>query len=70
VDDVAQRGHVVFLATSSGSFITDEHGRHHEDGVDPLALDQPQKFLGLEARHQHQRAAKAPARRPNEFGAE
>jgi hypothetical protein len=35
-----------------------------------LHLDQPQKFLRIEPRHQHQRAAEAACAQPNEFGAE
>ena len=58
MDDVPQRGDVVFVAHRFRQLHQpDEHGRHHEDGVDPLVLDQPEKFLGIEPRHQHQRAA-------------
>ena len=39
----------------------DEHGRHHEDGVDFLILNDAQKLFRIEPRHQHQRAAE-PAR--------
>lgn len=57
MDDMAQRGDVVLLAHVLRQLHqADEHGRHHEDGVDLVALDQPEKFFGLEARHQHQRA--------------
>ena len=58
MDDVAQRRHVVFPAHLLRQLHQpDEHGRHHEDGVDLLGLDQPQEFLRVEPRHQHQRAA-------------
>ena len=58
MDDVAQRRHVVFLADLLRQLHQpDEHGRHHEDGVDLLGLDHAQKFFGVEARHEHQRAA-------------
>ena len=61
MDDVAQRGNVILLA----HFLVqlhqaDEHGRHHEDGVDPLRLDQPEEFLRVETGHQHQHAAESP----------
>ena len=58
MDDVAQRRHVVFLADLLRQLHQpDEHGRHHEDGVDLLGLDHAQKFFRVEARHEHQRAA-------------
>ena len=61
MDHVAQRGGIVFPARRLRQFHQpDEHGRHHEHGVDAFGLDQPQKRLGVEARHQHQRAAQSP----------
>ena len=58
MDDMTQRGHVVFPAHRFRQLHQpDEHGRHHEDGVDLLFLNQPQKFLRLEPRHQYQRTA-------------
>ncbi len=57
---MTQRRHVVFSPRLIRQLHQpDEHGRHHEDGVDPLDLDQPQKFPRIEPRHQHQRAAEA-----------
>ena len=58
MDDVAQRRHVVFVADLLRQLHQpDEHGRHHEDGVDFFSRDHAQKLLGVEARHEHQRAA-------------
>ena len=58
VNDVAQRRYVVGLAHLLGQLHQPhEHRRHHEDGIDPIVLYQLEERLGIEARHQHQRAA-------------
>ena len=60
MDDMAQRRHVVFLAHCFRQLHqADEHGRHHEDGVDLLMFDQVQELFRVEPRHQRQQAAKA-----------
>src|ERR1700736_3285637 len=58
MDDVAQRGRVIFPSHRLRQLHEpDEHRRHHEERVDPLLFDQPQKLFRIEPRHQHQRTA-------------
>jgi len=55
---MAQRGYIIFPAHLFRQLHeADEHGGNHEDSVDALLFDQPQKFLGVEARHNDKRAA-------------
>ncbi len=58
MDDEAQRGEGVAVADLLGELQQPhEHGRHHEDGIDTMLLDQPQHLLGIEARHDDEDAA-------------
>ena len=60
VDDGAQRRQIVPPSHILGQLQQpDEHGRHHEHGVEALALDQLQQRNGIEARHQYHHFAHA-----------
>ena len=63
MDDVAQRRHVVFLRTSSGSFIRRMNMVGTMKMVSILSRSISRKnSSGVEPRHQHQRAAEAARR--------
>ena len=54
----SQRAHVVRRADVVGQLEhPHEHRRHHLRVGDPVALDRPQRGLGVELLHHHQRAA-------------